>query len=65
MATNNILRPVQICERLNISISTLYRWCAAGDFPVKKIKFGRGSVGFRESDLEAYLKSCEQEVESK
>lgn len=63
MAQIKILRPNQVCEKLNISIPTLYRWSKRGDFP-QKIKFGPRSVGFRESDIDDYVNRL-AEVESK
>jgi excisionase family DNA binding protein len=59
-----IMRPRELCKALNISISTLYRWHSDGDMPIKKIKFGRGVVGYRRSDVEAWLNG-ELEEESK
>lgn len=50
-----LIRPKEVCELLNISIATLYRWCDnRDDFP-PKIKIGHGYVGFRRSDIEAFL----------
>lgn len=51
-----LIRPKKVCELAGISIPTLYRWEAEGKLPVKKIKIGPGSVGFRKVDVERWLK---------
>lgn len=50
-----ILRPKALCRILGISIASLYRWEKEGKLPIKKIKFGPNCVGYRRSDVEAWL----------
>lgn len=50
-----LIRPKELCELLNISIPTLYRWEAEGRLPIPKIKFGPNCVGFRMSDVENWI----------
>ena len=50
-----ILRPKELCELLNISIQTLYRWHSEGHMPIEKVRFGKAAVGYRLSDVEKWL----------
>jgi len=58
-----IIRPKELCEMLSISIPTLYRWHAEDKFPVKKIKIGPNSVGYRLAEVEKWLEDQERELE--
>ena len=58
MSTSDLelIRPKQLCKLLGgIHISTLYRWESEGKLPIEKISFGPRAVGFRKSDVEAWL----------
>jgi len=49
-----ILRPKSAAAYLGIARSTLYRWEKSGDFP-PRLKLGPQAVGWRKSDLDAWL----------
>ncbi|MDZ7695311.1 MAG: helix-turn-helix domain-containing protein [Balneolaceae bacterium] len=51
----DIIRPKKLCSILDIHISTLYRWMDQDKLPIEKIQFGPRAVGFRKSDVEAWL----------
>lgn len=53
-----ILRRPDVEARTGLSRSTLYAWMAAGDFP-KPVALGARLVGWRESDIEAWLAARE------
>ncbi len=53
-----ILRRPDIEVRTGLSRSTIYAWMASGDFP-KPVALGARLVGWRESDIEAWLASRE------
>jgi predicted DNA-binding transcriptional regulator AlpA len=59
-----ILRPKTLCKKLGISIPTLYRWEAQGKFPVKKIKIGPNSVGYRSDEFEKWLEEKADQTET-
>lgn len=51
-----VLRPKEVCQLLGgIHISTLYRWMDEGKFPLDKVQLGPRAVGFKKSDVEAYI----------
>lgn len=50
-----ILRRRQVEERVGLSCSTLYAGIAAGTFP-KPIQLGAQSVGWLESEIDAWLR---------
>jgi len=52
-----VLRRKQVAALLNISLATLRRWQSKG-FP-KPVQLGPRCVGFRRSDVEAWLASRE------
>jgi excisionase family DNA binding protein len=54
-----LIRPSELCDLLSISIATLYRWEAQGKLPIKKVKVGPGVVGFKKSDVEAWIKESQ------
>lgn len=45
----------QVCELLNCSIATIYRWEKEGELPFPKIRVGKSKVGFRQSDVESFI----------
>lgn len=45
-----LLRPKTVCEKLGISIPTLYRISKDPDFP-SKVRISKQAVGFRESEM--------------
>lgn len=51
---NEIIRPKQLAEQLNISKSTLWRWREAPDFP-QAISLGTRSIGFLVKDIDNWL----------
>jgi prophage regulatory protein len=55
MATK-ILRLIGVLDALGISKSTVYQWVADGKFPAP-IRLGPRSVGWKQSDVEAWLES--------
>jgi len=50
-----ILTVKETCRILNCSVPTIYRWCNDGTLPIPKLKLGPNKVGFRKSDLKAWL----------
>lgn len=52
---SHIIKPKELAQICNISIATLYRWHREGEIPIKKIKLGPRSVGYRKSDVENWL----------
>ena len=58
----NLLTPKQVAERLGVSDSLVYGWCAAGTLP--HYRFGgtgkRGRIMIDEKDCEAFLAACRQ-----
>ena len=62
--TFQILRPKALCKILGISIPTLYRWEAQGKFPVKKIKIGPNSVGYRSDEFIEWFESKADQTET-
>lgn len=58
MADRILRRPhVEACTGL--SRSTIYEWMKRGEFPAP-VKLGVRAVGWRESDIEAWLQAREQ-----
>lgn len=60
-----LIRPKDLCERLSIGSSTLYRWMDEGKFTVPKVKIGPRSVAFRSSDVEAWIQSRTEQAGEK
>ena len=54
--SSKILRPKELCELLNIGMSTLYDWQHRSDFP-QKIRLGKNAVGWFESEIHEFLES--------
>lgn len=49
-----ILRKKTLLEMIDIGHSTLDRWVALGTFP-KPLKLSKRSIGWRESDVQAWI----------
>jgi prophage regulatory protein len=54
--TDKILRRPEVERISGIGRSTIYDWMARGEFP-QPVKLGARAVGWRESDLLAWLES--------
>lgn len=54
--TKQILRRREVEALIGLSRSSIYAMIAEGTFP-KPIKLGKRAVGWRESDLQAWLES--------
>ena len=52
---NKVLRRKQMLELIGVSNTTQWRLEKAGDFPAR-IKLGRASVGWRQDEVEEWLK---------
>ena len=52
--TYTILRPSQVCEKLGISLPTLWRYSKESDFP-SKISIGKRAVGYRSDHIAEYI----------
>jgi prophage regulatory protein len=59
MAENVILRRPEVEQTTGLSRSTLYAMMADGAFP-RPVKLGKRAVGWRASDITAWLESREQ-----
>tara|TARA_R110002049_G_scaffold52229_1_gene146484 strand:+ start:185 stop:448 length:264 start_codon:yes stop_codon:yes gene_type:complete len=58
-----IISVKDVCSLLNISVPTIYRWESEGNLPFPKLRIGPNKVGFRRSDVEAFLTNqTEKEV---
>lgn len=51
-----ILRMKQVAERCGVCRALIYRYIRAGKFPAS-VRLGERAVGWRESDVEAWLSS--------
>lgn len=56
--TDRIVRPAEAVTITGRSLATLWRDEKAGRFP-KRIRLGENAVGYRLSDLQAWIDSCE------
>lgn len=54
-----VLKLPQVLERTAVSKSGLYRMMSAGAFP-RPIKLGERAVGWRSTDIDAWLASREE-----
>lgn len=50
-----LLKPRQLAERLNVSLSTVYGLIESGKIACHRIGLGRGAVRISEEDFAAYL----------
>jgi excisionase family DNA binding protein len=59
-----MLTPKQAAEKIGVSDSLIYEWCAAGLLP--HYRFGRkgrrGCIRIAEAELDAFLSRCRQEA---
>jgi prophage regulatory protein len=55
--TERILRLPEVLRRCGISRSTAYDWMSKGEFP-QPVRLGARMVGWRESDIAAWLERC-------
>lgn len=55
-ALDPILRLPEILRVLKVSKTTLYRWCATGNFP-RPLQLSSNIVGWRESEVREWLES--------
>lgn len=53
---DRILRMPEVSKRAGISVATIYRRVAAGEFPAP-VSLGGKSVGWKKSDLDAWVAS--------
>ncbi len=56
-----LLKPRQLAERLNVSLSTVYGLIETGKIACHRIGVGRGAVRVSESQLAEYLESTKNE----
>ena len=56
MMTDKMLRRRDVEARCGVKCSTLYDWMKAGHFP-RPLALGPKAVGWRESDVNAWLES--------
>lgn len=56
MGLDRIIRLPELIQITGVSKSTTYRWCALGLFP-RPVSLGPSSVGWRESEVQEWLKS--------
>lgn len=54
--SSRILRLTTVLQRTGLSRSTVYAWIAEGRFP-KLVSLGPNSVGWRETDIDAWIDS--------
>lgn len=60
-----ILTVKDVCQLMNCSIATIYRWEQEGKLPFKKLRIGPNKVGFRRSDVKAFLEEQTEEAAEK
>lgn len=51
-----ILRPAEVAKTLGVHRCTLWRWIQDDAFP-RPVKLGRNAIGFRRSDIAAWVDS--------
>ena len=57
-ATERLLTVLQVAERLQLSVALIYSMANAGTLPALRVGNGRGSIRFREQDVQEYLDDC-------
>jgi len=55
-----IFRKRDLCARLGVSATTLWRWVRAGKFP-QPVRLGPNTVGWPEADVQRWLSERIQE----
>jgi len=53
-ASDRIIRPRELAERIGLSLATIWRLRRRGDLP-EPIRLSPGCVGWRTSDIDAWL----------
>jgi predicted DNA-binding transcriptional regulator AlpA len=54
---DEIIPPKQTADQLNVKEDTLYRYRLTGDGPpFVRVGRGRGKIGYRQSDIDQYIK---------
>lgn len=56
MEKNTLITPLQLAERLSISVETLNTWRATNRYPLPYVKAGR-LVRYRECDVQQFIES--------
>lgn len=56
------LKPKDLAQRLNVSLSTVYGLIESGRIACHRFGKGRGAVRVSEEDLAAYLANCRRDV---
>jgi prophage regulatory protein len=57
--SDRMLRLPEVRSRVGLSRSGIYKKIQQGRFPLSRQIFGTSSVGWRESDVDAYLAQCQ------
>lgn len=55
---HRLLTVPQVAERLQLSVALVYSMVSAGSLPALRVGNGRGSIRFREQDVQDYLDDC-------
>lgn len=55
---SRLLTVPQVAERLQLSVALIYTLVADGTLPALRVGNGRGSIRFREQDVQEYLDDC-------
>ena len=56
MSKLQIIRPLELSRRLNVSPQTIYRMEERGELP-RRIKISKRATGWLESDIQEFLES--------
>ena len=56
--SRRLLTVSDVAKRLQLSIASIYTMVAAGTLPALRVGNGRGSIRFRETDINDYLAGC-------
>lgn len=54
-----ILRLPEVCQRLGVGTTTIWRWAKQGTL-IPPVRIGQRSVGWRESDLNDWIKGRQE-----
>jgi prophage regulatory protein len=60
---SQVLRPKQVAAYVGVSLATIYRWAAAGQFPAP-VKLGMRSSGWLRDELDEFLATRRAERDS-
>jgi prophage regulatory protein len=61
---NKLLRLPQVKELTGLGRSTIYRLMENGEFP-RQVAISRGAIGWRESDIQAWIESRQLAIEAR